>query len=76
MLGRAATDDVFVKLGIADDLKPKIKLGQTTASESVVHGDAAVGTWCFQQASQQQAKTVRVPLRLLNFLRRQRSARC
>jgi molybdate transport system substrate-binding protein len=40
---RAATDEVFVKLGIAEDLKRKIKLGQTTASESVIHGDVAVG---------------------------------
>ena len=40
---RAATDAVFVKLGIADDLKSKIKLVHTTASESVVHGDVAVG---------------------------------
>ena len=40
---RAATDAIFVKLGIADDLKPKIKLVHTTASESVIHGDVAVG---------------------------------
>jgi molybdate transport system substrate-binding protein len=40
---RAATEAVLVKLGIADDLKPKIKLLQTTASEGVVKGDVEVG---------------------------------
>jgi len=40
---RAATEAVFVKLGIADELKPKIKLLQTTASEAVVKDDVEVG---------------------------------
>ena len=40
---RAATEAMFVKLGIADDLKPKIKLLQTTASEGVVKGEVEVG---------------------------------
>lgn len=40
---RAATEAVFVKLGIADDLQPKIKLLQTTASEAVVKNDVEVG---------------------------------
>ena len=40
---RAATDAMFVKLGIADDLKLKVKLVQTTASESVIYGYVAVG---------------------------------
>lgn len=40
---RAATEAVFAKLGIADNLKPKIKLLQTTASQGVIHGDVEVG---------------------------------
>ena len=40
---RAATEAVFAKLGIADEIKPKIKLLTTTASEAVVSGDAEVG---------------------------------
>jgi len=40
---RAATEAVFVKLGIADELKPKIKLLQSTASEAVVKDDVEVG---------------------------------
>ncbi|HLN37371.1 MAG TPA: substrate-binding domain-containing protein [Xanthobacteraceae bacterium] len=40
---RAATEAVFVKLGIAEELKPKIKLLQTTASEAVVKDDVEVG---------------------------------
>jgi molybdate transport system substrate-binding protein len=40
---RAATEAIFAKLGIAADLKPKIKLLQTTASEGVVNGDVEVG---------------------------------
>ncbi len=39
---RAATETVFAKLGIADDLKPKIKLLQTTTSEGVIHGEVEV----------------------------------
>jgi molybdate transport system substrate-binding protein len=40
---RAATEAVFAKLGIADEIKPKIKLLTTTASEAVVAGDVEVG---------------------------------
>jgi molybdate transport system substrate-binding protein len=40
---RAATEAVFAKLGIADAIKPKIKLLTTTASEAVVAGDVEVG---------------------------------
>jgi molybdate transport system substrate-binding protein len=40
---RAATEAAFVKLGIADELKPKIKLVQITASEAVTKGEAEVG---------------------------------
>jgi molybdate transport system substrate-binding protein len=40
---RAATEAVFTKLGIADDIKSKIKLAETTASESVVSGEVEVG---------------------------------
>jgi molybdate transport system substrate-binding protein len=39
----AATEAVFVKLGIADAIKPKVKLLTTTASEAVVSGEAEVG---------------------------------
>jgi molybdate transport system substrate-binding protein len=40
---RAATEAVFVKLGIADELKPKIKLLRTTASEAVIKDEVEVG---------------------------------
>jgi molybdate transport system substrate-binding protein len=40
---RAATEAVFAKLGIADEIKPKIKLLTTTASEAVVAGEVEVG---------------------------------
>ena len=39
----AATEAAFTKLGIADELKPKIKLLKTTASEGVAAGEAEVG---------------------------------
>jgi molybdate transport system substrate-binding protein len=39
---RAATEAVFAKLGISDDLKPKIKLLQTTTSEGVISGEVEV----------------------------------
>jgi molybdate transport system substrate-binding protein len=39
---RAATEAVFAKLGIADDLKPKIKLLQMTTSEGVIRGEVEV----------------------------------
>lgn len=40
---RAATEGTFIRLGIADEIKPKLKLLTTTASEAVVNGDAEVG---------------------------------
>jgi molybdate transport system substrate-binding protein len=40
---RTATEAIFVKLGIADDLKSKIKFLKTTASEGVVAGEVEVG---------------------------------
>jgi molybdate transport system substrate-binding protein len=39
---RAATEAVFVNLGIADALKPKIKLLQVTTSEGVIRGEVEV----------------------------------
>ena len=40
---RAASEAIFAKLGIAGDIKSKIKLLQTTASEGVVKGEVEVG---------------------------------
>jgi molybdate transport system substrate-binding protein len=40
---RAATEAMFVKLGIADKLQPKIKLLQTAAGEAVAKGEIEVG---------------------------------
>lgn len=40
---RAATEAIFAKLGIAGDIKSKIKLLQTGASEGVVNGEVEVG---------------------------------
>jgi molybdate transport system substrate-binding protein len=40
---RAATEAMFSKLGIADDLKLKIKLLQTPAAEAVAKGEVEVG---------------------------------
>jgi molybdate transport system substrate-binding protein len=40
---RAATEALFVNLGIADHLKPKIKLVQSTAAEGVLNGEVEVG---------------------------------
>jgi molybdate transport system substrate-binding protein len=40
---RAATEAMFSKLGIADDLKPKIVLLKTPAGEAVAKGEVEVG---------------------------------
>jgi molybdate transport system substrate-binding protein len=39
---RAATEDVFARLGVADELKPKIKLLKVTTSEGVSSGEVEV----------------------------------
>ena len=36
---RAGIEAMFAKLGLADDLKPKIKLVKTSAPEALVHGE-------------------------------------
>jgi len=40
---RAGVESMFAKLGIADAVKPKIKLVTTSAPEAVAHGEVEVG---------------------------------